>query len=84
MNFQLFGLLRELGLLNRPGDSAFDRFGPLKELGYLGLPNPELAQVGPSHCFELRVFMLFSEFNRAREKMVQLAPKLMNDPRFIR
>jgi hypothetical protein len=82
VNFQLFGLLQQFGLLNQFGYSAFDRFGQFKGLGYLGLPKPALAQVGFVHCFQTRVVMLFNEFNRAREQMVQLAPGLMTDPRF--
>lgn len=82
MNFQLFGLLQQLGLLEPFRYSAFDRFGPFKGLGHLGLPKPALAEVGSGHCFQSRVFMLFSEFNRARETMAQIAPELMHDPRF--
>jgi hypothetical protein len=82
VNFQLFGVFQELGLFNRPGESAYDRFEPLKGLGYLGLPRPELAHVGIFNSFQTRVFMLFNEFNRVRDRVAELAPELANDPRF--
>jgi hypothetical protein len=82
VNFQLFGLLQRLGLLHQFEHPVYDRCEPFKGLGYLGLPKPGLAEVGSVQCFGSRVFMLFSEFNRARETMVQLAPELLRDPRF--
>jgi hypothetical protein len=84
LNFQLFGLLQEMGMLGQLGNSAITMSGPSKGIGRLGLPKPGFEQVGYSHGFEARVILMFGGFNRARAQLAELAPKLLDDPRFSR